>query len=414
LTKELKAMVKMVQLRIFVMFVFQMIHFSSPINECIPLEDCIEAVKYVRKRRHDPNTLEILRNAHCGSAREAKIICDRIPPFKVGCVHFRECPEAYELIKTRKHDAEVKQLLRSATCGDSDRKDMVMCEIVANSSKVISKRELLPKQYDCGAQVLGNKISNGEIAELNDFPWLALLKYKIKNGTSKLNCHGTLISRKYVVTAAHCVDFTLARKVTIGVLDKVVLGEYDLDNTTDCILREYGGPCADPIQELSIESNHSHPKFGTVGGGLYDIALIRLKDPATFSVYVKPICLPLNRIDVALGETFWISGWGRTKPGGPISKIKLKGRVHHLTRDQCNTDTLQPDVTQICAGSNNGTDTCSGDSGGPLMFQKVFDDHEVRNILVGVVSFGVSCGAGRGIYTDVSSYMDWILETIQK
>jgi secreted trypsin-like serine protease len=48
------------------------------------------------------------------------------------------------------------------------------------------------------------------------------------------------------------------------------------------------------------------------------------------------------------------------------------------------------------------------------MFQKVFDDREVRNILVGVVSFGVSCGAGRGIYTDVSSYMDWILETIQK
>jgi secreted trypsin-like serine protease len=88
--------------------------------------------------------------------------------------------------------------------------------------------------------------------------------------------------------------------------------------------------------------------------------------------------------------------------------------VHHFTRDQCNTGTFQPDVTQICAGSKNGTDTCNGDSGGPLMFQKVFDDREVRNILVGVVSFGVSCGAGRGIYTDVSSYMDWILETIQK
>merc|ERR1711911_22633 len=58
----------------------------------------------------------------------------------------------------------------------------------------------------------------------------------------------------------------------------------------------------------------------------------------------------------------------------------------------------------ICAGTK-GRDTCQGDSGGPL----VVNVNE-RFVLLGVTSWGIECGAeGKpGLYTKVSSFIDWI------
>ena len=65
--------------------------------------------------------------------------------------------------------------------------------------------------------------------------------------------------------------------------------------------------------------------------------------------------------------------------------------------------------SQLCAGNltSGGVDSCSGDSGGPL----ICDAGEfVGYVLTGVVSFGVKCGEPNfpGIYTRVTHYIDWI------
>jgi secreted trypsin-like serine protease len=61
---------------------------------------------------------------------------------------------------------------------------------------------------------------------------------------------------------------------------------------------------------------------------------------------------------------------------------------------------VQP--SQICADGKN--DTCQIDSGGPL--QNVVDE---QHHIVGIVSFGNSCGAELpSVYTRVSFYLDWI------
>jgi secreted trypsin-like serine protease len=54
-------------------------------------------------------------------------------------------------------------------------------------------------------------------------------------------------------------------------------------------------------------------------------------------------------------------------------------------------------------------DSCQGDSGGPLV-AKV----QGKFVQVGVVSWGHSCADGvfPGVYTKVSSYKDWISDTI--
>ena len=54
-----------------------------------------------------------------------------------------------------------------------------------------------------------------------------------------------------------------------------------------------------------------------------------------------------------------------------------------------------------------GRDTCSGDSGGPLL---VKSDRHSPAFLLGVVSFGIKqCGTGvPGVYTNIQNFMPWI------
>lgn len=62
--------------------------------------------------------------------------------------------------------------------------------------------------------------------------------------------------------------------------------------------------------------------------------------------------------------------------------------------------------SQFCAYDPKArNDACQGDSGGPL---QTFSSPAIGTVL-GVVSFGISCGTALpGVYTRVASYCDWI------
>ena len=58
---------------------------------------------------------------------------------------------------------------------------------------------------DCGTRTILSNIVGGSYTKLGDFPYMALLGYEKKDGEIKFACGGSLINRKYVLTAAHCV-----------------------------------------------------------------------------------------------------------------------------------------------------------------------------------------------------------------
>lgn len=105
-----------------------------------------------------------------------------------------------------------------------------------------------------------------------------------------------------------------------------------------------------------------------------------------------------------------VAGWGSN--GTVYSTLKQYVSVPYVPLDQCQVSYQTPrheaqlNYTQICAGGENGKDSCGGDSGGPLMQEIGF-----TYVVVGVVSYGPrECGQKNkpAVYTHVYQYLDWI------
>lgn len=69
---------------------------------------------------------------------------------------------------------------------------------------------------------------------------------------------------------------------------------------------------------------------------------------------------------------------------------------------------------QMCVQGKENMDACQGDSGGPLMSDA--SESNDRYTLLGLVSFGPrTCGVSNfpGVYTKVTSYIDWIIDNME-
>lgn len=70
----------------------------------------------------------------------------------------------------------------------------------------------------------------------------------------------------------------------------------------------------------------------------------------------------------------------------------------------------------ICAGGEEGRDTCMGDGGGPLICQ--IANGSLNYVQVGIVSWGVGDSCGQinvpGMYTHVQKFTSWIRTEMQK
>ena len=104
----------------------------------------------------------------------------------------------------------------------------------------------------------------------------------------------------------------------------------------------------------------------------YDIALIKLDKPVTFSKYVQPACLGIN--EPKEGVKVFVSGWGITEDKEK-SDI-LKGvQVTVYPWEKCTAMYRKPDpvegatsniTTRMICTLDTSKDACQGDSGGIL------------------------------------------------
>ncbi|KAK9306053.1 hypothetical protein QLX08_003116 [Tetragonisca angustula] len=343
------------------------------------------------------------------------------------CIGIRQCPELLNLLQMRPLKPETIDLLRQMQCGFDDINPRVCCPIRRTSERLnnntqniddqnvqynFSNNPLLPT--DCGKD-LSQRIYGGEITDLDEFPWMVLLEYLTLNG-KRTACGGVLISRRYVLTAAHCVKGKDLPRT--WQLSSVRLGEYDTSSDRDCVPDdERTVICADDPVTVGIEEQIAHESYQPRSRDQkYDIALLRLSRDVTFTTYIKPICLPPT---ASLEQKLFVAGWGKTE-NGSSSNVKLKLVLPLFDKEQCQKTYGNAGVMlghgQICAGGQKDKDSCKGDSGGPLMTMKRNRDSSGKWIVVGVVSFGpLPCGmlGMPGVYTRVIDFVPWILDKMR-
>ncbi|XP_060657642.1 serine protease grass-like [Drosophila nasuta] len=327
--------------------------------------------------------------------------CTRLD-FKPGyCVPINNCTlvkniTARKSEATSELSADEELYIRNSEC-PVHKNGFVCCEDAEEVAKGVD--DLNPDE--CGEFGTSKTIGGREIA-LMSRPWMTLLYIRDELDNEDFTCGGTLINKRYVLTAAHC--FT--RKTLLYVR----LGEHKISQGRDCTRKRGLETCAPPVEDVEADRVYIHENYSSITGH-NDIALIKLSRDVELKESIGPICLPVNetiRQSVSSMELFHVTGWGKTEVRF-ASDVPLETIVRAKDIDNCQKSYRRQIIpAQLCAGGL-GRDACNGDSGGPLAYVKYLDGRQ-RFVQFGIVSFGSSnCGDGNpGVYTNVGSYIRWI------
>ncbi|XP_015276412.1 PREDICTED: acrosin [Gekko japonicus] len=211
---------------------------------------------------------------------------------------------------------------------------------------------------------------------------------------------GSLISSRWVVTAAHC----FLHKQFLEHW-KLVIGATQLSQP---------GP---EVQERTIKNLVEHQLYQS-RRSFNDVALMELSAPVNCTDYVQPACLPDEDVDLSALTHCYVSGWGVTDvsiflPTEPsqTADIMQEAKVNLIPLDLCNSSGWyngRIHYNNLCAGyEEGGIDSCQGDSGGPLACREARSE---RFWVVGVTSWGNGCARTRkpGVYSSTQDFLDWI------
>ena len=215
-------------------------------------------------------------------------------------------------------------------------------------------------------------VVGGQSAPAGAYPWMVALSR---------GCGGTLIAPDRVLTAGHCVEG---------------LRVSDAHLYVSAYTRTKGGYRYDGRAVKAVEVA-THPDYRTLddGGPANDAAIIRLSAPITDVPTVR-LASPEDAPAFGAGKEATVIGWGVTRTdlrSAPLALKLRQGGLRILSEAGCDRvygeDETYRSSVMLCARSKNAlrrpnTSPCVGDSGGPLV---------VGDLQVGIVSFGISCGA---------------------
>lgn len=251
------------------------------------------------------------------------------------------------------------------------------------------------------------RIAHGNPAERGSFPSVVHLRALQPNNRLSV-CGGTIIDDRWVLTAAHCVaradrqpGATDARNLTIRKGTQVL------------------GPGTGT--DISVSEVIIHPAYRPEQvGSPNDIALVRLSEATQLPRQI--LASGATRRELEMPDAMAIVvGFGLTE-AGRLSNVLMRADVPLISaaacRDAWSNAASVPagalGAPTICAGwaRPQSSDSCSGDSGGPLMLP----DRLGNRIQVGIVSWGDArpCGIGAKptVYAAVGHYEAWIRQHV--
>jgi len=225
------------------------------------------------------------------------------------------------------------------------------------------------------ARVVGGKEAMG-----GEFPSMVFLLCDV------YLCGGTIINKRTILTASHCLDDIPLSKIT------ATLGVVNRCNK------------ADLIHHYQPTKMVRHPQYNSISLQ-NDVALLTfdvdLYEDGGSDGHDSPInAVAMPDHPSVMGSPATVVGWGAIAYGGKSQCILRKADMVFSTCKPFGTK-IKPGM--ICAVLP-GIDGCQGDSGGPLF-------NEFGEV-AGIVSWGVRCAYldKPGVYTDVNYFKKFIEE----
>uniref|UniRef100_A0A8C7RV85 Peptidase S1 domain-containing protein n=1 Tax=Oncorhynchus mykiss TaxID=8022 RepID=A0A8C7RV85_ONCMY len=251
---------------------------------------------------------------------------------------------------------------------------------------------------DCGRRSLTeDRIVGGVDARQGSWPWQVSLQY---DGVHQ--CGGSIISDRWIVSAAHCFP-ERNRQVSRW---RVLLGSI------------YNKLTHKNVRVLEVKTVVYHSSYlpfvdPNIDDNSRDIAVLALAQPLHFTDYIQPVCLPHYGQRLIDGQMGTVTGWGNVGYYGTLADVLQEANVPIINDAVCNAPDYydnQITTSMFCAGfEKGGTDACQGDSGGPFVAEDSLSKAS-RYRLLGVVSWGTGCAMAKkpGVYTRVSRFLPWI------
>ncbi|XP_073840969.1 seminase-like [Musca autumnalis] len=224
---------------------------------------------------------------------------------------------------------------------------------------------------------INSRIVGGDATTIDKAKYLVYLRV---NG--KFICGGSLVSTKFVITAAHCIDGVNPSKV-------IVVGGATR-------LSEPG--VRRGVTKIIKPQNYNKPKPYHM-----DVAVLKLAaEMKGNNIGTIPLC----EANWKFGDYIDVYGWGQLGENNKAQVQQMRQvRVPLVLRSKCIGAYRQRETitdSMFCAGDlAKGKDSCYGDSGGPAVFQ---------NQLCGIVSWGLRCASTKypGVYTSIKSVRNFI------
>ncbi|KAH8295330.1 hypothetical protein KR018_009992 [Drosophila ironensis] len=233
------------------------------------------------------------------------------------------------------------------------------------------------------------RVVNGTDSSVKKYPFVVSLR----GSSGSHSCGGSIISKQFAMTAAHCTDGRKAEQLSIQ------FGVTEIS--------------ANGSNVVKVKKIIQHEDYNPFNHYANDISLLMVDEPFPLDgVTVAAVQLPelgFSTPQTDAGGEGVLIGWGLNATGGYIQTtlqqvdLKVYSDEECTLRHEGNTDPLY----HICGGvDEGGKGQCSGDSGGPLIY---------NGQQVGIVSWSVKpCTVAPypGVYCKVSQYVDWIKQNL--